>query len=75
MFIDYAGDKQSIIDRDTGEVLPVEIFVAILPCSQLTYVEAVMSQRKEDLIRACENSLLFYGGSLWCYFNLRECLA
>lgn len=58
-----AGDKQSIIDRDTGEVLPVEIFVAILPCSQLTYVEAVMSQRKEDLIRACENSLLFYGGT------------
>lgn len=63
MFIDYAGDKLSIIGRDTGEVLPVEVFVAILPCSQLTYVEAVMSQRKEDLIRACENSLLFYGGT------------
>lgn len=63
MFIDYAGDKLSIIGRDTGEVLPVEVFVAILPCSQLTYVEAVMSQREEDLIRACENSLLFYGGT------------
>lgn len=63
MFIDYAGDKQSIVNRDTGEILPVEIFVAILPCSQLTYVEAVMSQRKEDLIHACENSLLFYGGT------------
>ena len=63
MFIDYAGDKQSIINHDTGEILPVEIFVAILPCSQLTYVEAVMSQRKEDLIHACENSLLFYGGT------------
>lgn len=63
MFIDYAGDKQSIINRDTGEILPVEIFVAIFPCSRLTYVEAVMSQRKEDLIHACENSLLFYGGT------------
>ena len=63
MFIDYAGDKQSIINHDTGEILPVEIFVAILPCSQLTYVEAVMSQRKEDLIHACETSLLFYGGT------------
>ncbi len=30
MFID-AGDKQSIINRDTGEILPVDIFVAILP--------------------------------------------
>lgn len=63
MYIDYAGDKLSIIDRRTGEILPVEVFVAILPCSQLTYVEAVMTQRKEDLIRACEGALLFYGGT------------
>lgn len=46
MFIDFAGDKLSIIDLDTGEIIPVEVFVAILPCSQLTYVEAVMSQKK-----------------------------
>ena len=62
MFIDYAGDKLSIINQESGEVVPVEVFVAILPCSQLTYVEAVMSQRKEDLIRGCEDALLFYGG-------------
>lgn len=62
MFIDYAGDKLSIIDCETGEIKPVEVFVSILPCSQLTYVEAVMSQRKEDLIHACEAALLFYGG-------------
>ena len=40
----------------------MEVFVAILPCSQLTYVEAVMSQKKEDLIRASENALLYYQG-------------
>ena len=62
MFIDFAGDKLSIIDLDTGEIIPVEVFVAILPCSQLTYVEAVMSQKKEDLIRASENALLYYQG-------------
>ena len=62
MFIDFAGDKLSIIDLDTGEIIPVEFFVAILPCSQLTYVEAVMSQKKEDLIRASENALLYYQG-------------
>ena len=48
---------------DSGEILPVEVFVAILPCSQLTYVEAVMSQGKEDLITACENSLHYMGGT------------
>ena len=63
MFIDFAGDKLSIIDITTGEIIPVEVFVAILPCSQLTYVEAVMSQKKEDLVRASENALLYYQGS------------
>ena len=48
VFIDFAGDKLSIIDLDTGEIIPVEVFVAILPCSQLTYVEAVMSQKKDE---------------------------
>lgn len=34
----------------------------ILGCSQLTYVEAVESQKKEDLIKASENALHYYGG-------------
>ena len=64
MFIDHAGDKLALVSmRDTGQTIPVEVFVSILPCSQLTYVEAVMSQRKEDLIHACESALLFYGGN------------
>lgn len=63
MYVDYAGDKLHIIDQETGERLPVEVFVAILPCSQLTYVEAVMSQKKEDFIHACEKAFYFYGGT------------
>ena len=63
MYVDYAGDRLELVDRDSGELIPVEVFVAILPCSQLTYVEAVMSQRKEDFIRCCENALHFYGGA------------
>ncbi|WP_339701797.1 hypothetical protein [uncultured Roseivirga sp.] len=38
MFIDFAGKKLHIVDRATGEVVPVEVFVAILPNSQYTYV-------------------------------------
>jgi len=37
--------------------------VAILPCSHYTYCEAVWSQKKEDLIKACENAIHFYGGA------------
>ncbi len=62
MYIDFTGEKLSITDKDSGEVLEVEVFVAILGCSQLTYVEAVYSQKKEDLVKACENALHYFGG-------------
>lgn len=63
MYIDFAGDRLEIVDEITAEVIKVEVFVAILPCSHYTYCEAVGSQKKEDLIRACENALQFYGGA------------
>ncbi len=62
LFIDFAGKKLHITDKETGELIPVEVFVAILPNSQYTYVEACMSQKREDLITCLSNSLSFYGG-------------
>jgi transposase len=62
MFVDYAGEKLQIVDADTGEIQDVEIFVAVLGSSQLTYAEACMSQKKEDFITACENALHYFGG-------------
>lgn len=59
----YAGDRLEVTDAVTGEVKRVEVFVAILPCSHYTYCEAVWSQRKEDLVGACQNALHFYGGA------------
>ncbi|MGC4034585.1 MAG: IS21 family transposase [Chitinophagaceae bacterium] len=62
MYIDFSGEKLSITDKQTGEITAVEVFIAVLGCSQLTYVEAVLTQRKEDFIRACENALHYFGG-------------
>ena len=62
LFIDFTGKKLQITDKQTGEVKDVEVFVAILGCSQLTYVTAVASQKKEDFIAACERALHFYSG-------------
>ncbi len=64
LYIDFAGNKlRSLADPATGELIETEVFVCILPCSQLTYVESCLSQKKEDLIRCCENALRFYGGT------------
>lgn len=60
MYIDFAGSKLRVGHGEA--VRDVEVFVAILGCSQLTYVEAVDSQRKEDLILACQNALRYFGG-------------
>lgn len=62
MFIDFAGKKLEIINKQTGEAIPVEVFVAILPNSQYTYVEACKSQKRVDLISCCGNALQYYGG-------------
>ena len=62
VFIDYTGKKLSIVDAETGEVTPVEVYAAILGYSQYTYVEAVPSQKTEDLILGTENAFHFFGG-------------
>ena len=62
VFIDFAGKKLHIVDKETGEETPVEVFVAILPNSQYTYVEACKSQKREDMLHCMSNALSFYGG-------------
>jgi len=62
VMIDFAGKHLHITNKETGELIAVEVFVAILPCSQYTYVEACMSQKREDLISCISNTLTFYGG-------------
>ncbi|HRN57054.1 MAG TPA: IS21 family transposase [Agriterribacter sp.] len=62
LFIDFAGKKLHIVNRDTGELLAVEVFIAILPCSHYTYAEACVSQKRGDLIACCTRALHFYGG-------------
>jgi transposase len=50
LFADYAGKKPHIVDPGTGECIEVELFVAALGASNLTYAEATMSQRGPDWI-------------------------
>ncbi len=62
LMVDYAGKKLSYVDKQTGELIDVEVFVACLPASGYTYVEASMSQKKSDFIKSISNSLEYIGG-------------
>ncbi len=62
VYIDYAGKKLHVVDKETGELRPVEVFVALLPNSQYTYIEASWSQKREDMIKSMGNALSYFGG-------------
>lgn len=62
MYVDFAGEHLAVIDPETGEVQYVEVFLAVLGASQLTYIQAVPTQQKEDFIAACEEAMHFFGG-------------
>ena len=63
LFIDFAGKKLSYIDRNTGEVVQCQVFVACLPFSDYSFAMAVRSQSVEDYLYALGCCLLELGGA------------
>jgi transposase len=62
LYVDFAGEHLKVIDKETGELQLVEVFLGVLGASQLTFIHAVPTQQKEDFISACEEALHFFGG-------------
>ena len=62
LFVDFCGQTAAIVDRQTGEIRPAQIFVAVLGASNYTYAEAVASQGLADWIGAHVRALAFFGG-------------
>ena len=62
LMVDFAGKKLHIVDMLTGELIPVNFFVGILPCSGLTYGQACMSTQGDDFIVCIQNCLSYIGG-------------
>ena len=52
LFVDFAGRTGEVVDGLTGEIIPVQIFVAVLGASSFTYAAAVWSQKLPDWIAA-----------------------
>lgn len=62
MEVDWAGQTAGIVDTDTGEIIDAYIFVAALPYSGYSYVEAFMSRNQEAWTTAHVNAYQFFGG-------------
>lgn len=60
-FVDFAGDHMSIVD-EADAVTEVEIFVAVLGCSGLLYVETTRGQDLKSWLLAHDHADSAYGG-------------
>lgn len=63
LYIDFAGKTIPYIDRETGEVIQCQFFVACLPYSDYAFAMAVPSQSTADFLYALSMCLQDLGGA------------
>ena len=62
MMIDFAGKKFHYTEKDTGKMVPCEVFVSVLPYSGMIFCLAVASQQTADFVTCINRMLRFFGG-------------
>ena len=62
MEVDFAGKTFELIDKFTGEVTAIVVFVAVLPYSQYIYAEGMISTTEPQWIHVNNHALDYFGG-------------
>lgn len=62
-FVDFSGQRPVLCDPQTGELVPVELFIGVLGASSYTYAEACPSQDLPSWIGAHVRMLEYFQGS------------
>ncbi|MEE0027508.1 MAG: IS21 family transposase [Atopobiaceae bacterium] len=62
MEVDWNGTTMRIVDEFTGEVAKARLFVATLPYSQYSYVEATLDMKQNTWLRCHIHAWDFFGG-------------
>ena len=62
MEVDFAGKTFSMINRLTGELSTIVVFVAVLPYSQYIYAEGMLSTKEPQWIDVNNHALRSFGG-------------
>lgn len=66
LFVDFSGDRPSYVNRETGEVIEPELFVATLGASDYIFATAVANQQIPNWIKANIAALEYLGGCPAC---------
>ena len=61
IFVDYSGEKPNYIDRLTGEIIDVELFVSAWGASSYAYAECTGSQQIPEWISSHNNMFSYFG--------------
>ena len=62
VMVDFAGDKMSYVDSQTGEVITCPVLVAVLPYSKYTFAVALRHATIPHVIHALNRCLEYFGG-------------
>lgn len=66
MMVDFAGDKLSYVDRQTGELFFVPVLVVVLPYSKYSFATPLKDATIPQLIRGLNECLAYFGGVPAC---------
>ena len=62
VFIDWAGDTIPLIEKETGELRPCYLFLAVLGASSYTYAEPTLRQDAASFLSCHVHMFEFFGG-------------
>ena len=62
LFIDFSGMTMNVVDKESGEINKVQIFVAVLGASDYPFVKAIATQSKKDFINVHVDMFKYFGG-------------
>jgi transposase len=76
VFTDFSGKRPHLVDRRTGELTAVELFVAVLGASGLIFAEATPRQDLRSWILAHIHMVEYFGGSaaVWVPDQLKSAI-
>ncbi|MDO4962367.1 MAG: IS21 family transposase [Eubacteriales bacterium] len=62
MEVDFAGQTFDLVDKLTGEITTIVVFVAVLPYSQMIYAEGMTSSKEPQWIDVNNHAIRYFGG-------------